>query len=71
MLSTSIEVKKSKYARILADVWLGEELFAEAGVTPEPQHERDAHDEHSANDDQWDEEADVRLLRDTLLQPPT
>ena len=46
----------------LVDVWLGEELFAEAGVAPEPQDERDAHDEEGPDDDEGDQEGSVSLL---------
>ena len=46
----------------LVDVRLGEELFAEAGVAPEKEDERDAHDEEDADDDQRDQEGRVSLL---------
>ena len=47
----------------LVDVWLGEELFAEAGVAPQPQDERDAHDEEGADDYEGDQEGRVSFLR--------
>ena len=46
----------------LVDVWLGEELFAEAGVAPQPQDERDAHDEEDADDDEGQHEGRVSFL---------
>ena len=46
----------------LVDVRLCEELFAEAGVAPEKEDERDAHDEEHADYDQRDQEGRVSLL---------
>ena len=58
----------------LVDVRLGEELFAEAGVAPEKEDERDAHDEEDADDDQRDQERRVSLLVGSTyfcFSPPT
>ena len=46
----------------LVDVWLGEELSAEAGVAPQPQDERDAHDEEGADYYEGDQEGRVSFL---------
>ena len=46
----------------LVDVWLGEELSAEAGVAPQPQDERDAHDQEGADYYEGDQEGRVSFL---------
>ena len=51
----------------LVDVWLGEELSAEAGVAPQPQDERDAHDQEGADYYEGDQEGRVSFLWIILL----